>query len=135
MRNTPKDGLETATARERGRPRPHQPDDRSYDPFRSRKSDDRTWTCWVRARMPALPQGVGNPNGFRSAAVLGRINPMTALTTRFDHANPTTEHRPAGCGQECPRSHRALETATTSGARPSSAASTRRPVVHLLQSR
>ncbi|NLH72597.1 MAG: hypothetical protein GX456_06050, partial [Verrucomicrobia bacterium] len=39
--------------RERGRPRPHQADGRSYDPFRSCKSDDRTCTGWGRARMPA----------------------------------------------------------------------------------
>ncbi|NLH74622.1 MAG: hypothetical protein GX456_16360 [Verrucomicrobia bacterium] len=38
----------------RGRPRPHQPDDRSYGPFRSRKSDDRTFTGWVRRRIAAL---------------------------------------------------------------------------------
>ncbi|NLH74399.1 MAG: hypothetical protein GX456_15210 [Verrucomicrobia bacterium] len=32
--------------RERGRPRPHQPDDRPYDPFRSRKCGARTFTGW-----------------------------------------------------------------------------------------
>ncbi|NLH72963.1 MAG: hypothetical protein GX456_07910 [Verrucomicrobia bacterium] len=40
--------------RERGRPRLHQPDDRSYDPFRSCKSCARMFTGWGRARMPAL---------------------------------------------------------------------------------
>jgi len=33
-------------ARERGRPRPHQPDNRSYDLFRSCKSCARTFTGW-----------------------------------------------------------------------------------------
>ncbi|NLH71948.1 MAG: hypothetical protein GX456_02720, partial [Verrucomicrobia bacterium] len=32
--------------RERGRPRPHQPDDRPYDPFGSRKCGARTFTGW-----------------------------------------------------------------------------------------
>ncbi len=48
---------------ERGRPRPHQPDDRSYDPFRSRKSGARFLTDWVRRRIAALPQRAGNRNG------------------------------------------------------------------------
>ncbi|NLH72161.1 MAG: hypothetical protein GX456_03830, partial [Verrucomicrobia bacterium] len=73
--------------RERDRPRPHQPDDRSCGPFRSRKPDDRSLTGWVRRRIAALPQGAGNSHGVRSAAVPGRINPTTDLTTRFDHAN------------------------------------------------
>jgi len=71
---------------ERGRPRPHQSDDRSYDPFRSRKSYDRTYTGWVRRRIAALPQSLG-------------------------------------------------KTQRRSGARPSPAASTRRPIVHLFRSR
>ncbi|HOK77000.1 MAG TPA: hypothetical protein PLW35_04670 [Verrucomicrobiota bacterium] len=33
---------------------PHQSDDRSYDPFRSRKSGHRTYTGWVRRRIAAL---------------------------------------------------------------------------------
>ncbi|NLH72924.1 MAG: hypothetical protein GX456_07705 [Verrucomicrobia bacterium] len=66
--------------RERGRPRPHQRDDRSYDPFGSSKCGVRAFTGWGRARMPAL------------------------LPARW-------------------RKHR------RSGARPSSAASTRRPTL------
>ncbi|NLH73670.1 MAG: hypothetical protein GX456_11505, partial [Verrucomicrobia bacterium] len=31
-----------------------------------------------------------------SAAVLGRINPTTDPTTRFDHANPAPELSPVG---------------------------------------
>ncbi len=89
---------------EHGRPRPHQPDDRFYDPLRSRKSYDRTFTGWVRPRMAALLPTRRKSNGVGSAAVPGRINPTTNLTTRFDHANRTTEHSPAGCGQEWPRS-------------------------------
>ncbi|HOK76613.1 MAG TPA: hypothetical protein PLW35_02705 [Verrucomicrobiota bacterium] len=41
------------------------------------------------ARAPA--DALENPTAVGSAAVLGRINPMTDLTTRFDHA-----HAPAG---------------------------------------
>ncbi|NLH75244.1 MAG: hypothetical protein GX456_19535 [Verrucomicrobia bacterium] len=70
---------------ERGRPRPHQPDARSY--------------------------------------------------TGFVHANPTPERSPAGGGQECPRSCSAFEKAVAPGARPSSAASTRRPILHRFRSR
>ncbi|NLH74675.1 MAG: hypothetical protein GX456_16625 [Verrucomicrobia bacterium] len=44
--------------RERGRPRPHQSDNRSYDLFRSCKSCARTFTGWGRARMPALLHAV-----------------------------------------------------------------------------
>ncbi|NLH72628.1 MAG: hypothetical protein GX456_06210 [Verrucomicrobia bacterium] len=33
---------------------PHQPDDRSCDQFRSRKSGHRTYTGWVRRRIAAL---------------------------------------------------------------------------------
>ncbi len=34
-------------------------------------------TGWVRRRIAALPQGAGNRNDAGSAAVPGRINPMT----------------------------------------------------------
>ncbi|NLH75033.1 MAG: hypothetical protein GX456_18455 [Verrucomicrobia bacterium] len=123
--------------------------------FQSRKSDDRSLTGWVRRRIAALPQGVGNCNGAGSAAVLGRINPTAdrapaSITqirrpifhrlgaaknrraptgrwksqrqrergrprphqpderscTCFNHANPTTDLWPAGCGEESPRSYR-----------------------------
>ncbi|NLH72110.1 MAG: hypothetical protein GX456_03535 [Verrucomicrobia bacterium] len=33
---------------------PHQPDDRSCDAFRFRKSGHRTYTGWVRRRIAAL---------------------------------------------------------------------------------
>ncbi len=62
------------------------------------------WSLVSFARAPAR---AGESNGPGSAAVLGRINPTTDCTTRFDHSNPTTEHKPAGCGQECPRSRNA----------------------------
>jgi len=45
---------ENTGGRERGRPRPHQPDNQPYDPFRSRKSGHRTYTGWVRRRIAAL---------------------------------------------------------------------------------
>ncbi len=78
------------------------------------------------ARAPARG---GKSNGLGSAAVLGRINPMTDRTTGFGHANRTTEHSPAGGGQECPRSCTRWKKQRRSGARPSPAASTRRPIV------
>ncbi|NLH74009.1 MAG: hypothetical protein GX456_13215 [Verrucomicrobia bacterium] len=56
------------------------------------------------AKNRRAPARGGKGNGAGSAAVPGRINPMTELTTRFDHANRTTEHPPAGGGEESPRS-------------------------------
>ncbi|NLH73520.1 MAG: hypothetical protein GX456_10750, partial [Verrucomicrobia bacterium] len=56
------------------------------------------------AKNRRAPARGGKGNGAGSAAVPGRINPMTELTTRFDHANRTTEHTPAGGGEESPRS-------------------------------
>jgi len=82
-------------SRERGRPRPHQPDDRPYDPFGSRKCGARTFTGWGRARMPALLPALEKPPTVGSAAVLGRINLTTDPTTRLDHANAAPEHSPA----------------------------------------
>ncbi len=108
---------------------PHQSDDRSYDPFRSSKPDDRTYTGWGRARMPALLYALEKPTTVGSAAVLGRISVTTDHTTRFDQANPTTEHIPAGGRQECPRSCTRWRNQRRSGARPSSAASARRPII------
>ncbi|NLH72311.1 MAG: hypothetical protein GX456_04590 [Verrucomicrobia bacterium] len=78
---------------------PHQPDDRSCDAFRSRKSGHRTCTGWVRARMPALLHALEKATALGSAAVLGRINPMAEPTPRLDHANAASEHSPAGHAQ------------------------------------
>ncbi len=170
--------MEKQSRRERGRPRPHQPDDRSCGPFQSGKSGARTYTGWVRRRIAALLQGLGKATAFGSAAVPGRINPTTGRApasitqigrpgihrlgaakngrapagrwksngvrergrprphqpddrsyTCFNHANPVPEHSPAGCGQEWPRSCRALEKQRRSGARPSPAASIRPPIL------
>ena len=51
-------------------------------------------------------------NDVRERGRLGRIEPMTDRGARLNYSNPVPESSPAGCGQECPRSHRALETAT-----------------------
>ncbi|NLH73293.1 MAG: hypothetical protein GX456_09595, partial [Verrucomicrobia bacterium] len=59
----------------------------------------RMFTGWVRARMPALLHALEKAPALGSAAVPGRINPTTDLTTRFDHANPAPEHSPAGDAQ------------------------------------
>ncbi|NLH74410.1 MAG: hypothetical protein GX456_15280, partial [Verrucomicrobia bacterium] len=40
---------------------------------------------------------------------------MTDRTTRFDQVNLTTEHIPAGGGQECPRSRNASEKRNGTG--------------------
>ncbi len=56
------------------------------------------------AKNRRAPARGGKLNRVGSAAVLGRINPMTDRSTRFDQANLTTEHTPAGCGEESPRS-------------------------------
>jgi len=84
---------------------------------------------------PRSYRGVGNRNGVGSAAVLGRINPMTGRAP----ASITQIRRPIfdrlGAAKNRRAPIEALGTATAPGARPSSAASTRRPIVYLLQSR
>jgi len=107
---------------------PHQPYDRSCDPFRSRKSGHRTFTGWVRRRIAALLHALEKPPAIGSAAVPGRINPTTRPTTCFDPENRATEHSPVGCGEESPALLHAVEKATASGARPSPAASSRQPI-------
>ncbi len=54
-------------------------------------------------------------NDVRERGRLGRIEPMTDRGARLNYSNPVPESSPAGCGQECPRSRRALETATAFG--------------------
>ncbi|NLH71578.1 MAG: hypothetical protein GX456_00830 [Verrucomicrobia bacterium] len=76
---------------ERGRPRPHQPDDRSYDPLRSRKPDDRTLTGWVRPRMAALPHASEKPNGGQERGRPRPHQPDDRSWTCFNHANPSPE--------------------------------------------
>jgi len=84
------------------------------------------------ARAPAR---AGKNNGPRSAAVPGRINPTPDLTpVSFTRTRCSNVHR-LGAGKNARAPIEALEKATASGARPSSAASGRRPIVHLLQSR
>jgi len=75
-------------ARERGRPRPHQCDNRSYDPFRFRKSDDRTYTRWVRRRIAALLHAVEKATALGSAAVLGRIQSQPPILHLFQSTKP-----------------------------------------------
>ncbi|NLH75024.1 MAG: hypothetical protein GX456_18410, partial [Verrucomicrobia bacterium] len=58
-RRAPAGPWESNGVRERGRPRPHQADDRSCGPFQSGKSSARTYTGWVRRRIAALLQGLG----------------------------------------------------------------------------
>ncbi|NLH74054.1 MAG: hypothetical protein GX456_13440 [Verrucomicrobia bacterium] len=57
------------------------------------------------------------------------ISPMTGHATCFDPENRATEHTPVGGGQECPRSCTRWKRQRRSGARRSSAASTRRPTL------
>ncbi len=51
-----------ADGRERGRPRPHQSDDRPYDPFGSRKCGARTFTGWGCANNVSVP--ISPPEGL-----------------------------------------------------------------------
>ncbi|NLH71730.1 MAG: hypothetical protein GX456_01595 [Verrucomicrobia bacterium] len=97
--------------------------------LQSRKSGVRAFTGWVRRRIAALLRGVGKATAFRSATVPGRINPTTGRAARFNQANLVPEHTPAGCGEESPRSCRALGKQRRSGARPSQAASIRPPIL------
>jgi len=103
-RRAPTGRWEHQRPRERGRPRPHQPDNQPYDPLRSHKSCVRTLTDRGRARMPALLHALEKATALWSAAVLGRINPTTDPTTRFNHTNPPPDHSPVGGGEESPRS-------------------------------
>jgi len=128
-RRAPARGGKSNGPRERGRPRPHQRNDRLCDPFGSRKCAARKFTGWVRARMPALLHAVEKATAVGSAAVPGHINVTTDLMPRFDHANAAPEHTPVGCGQECPRSCTRWKKQRPSGARPSSAAPTGRPIL------
>ncbi|NLH73223.1 MAG: hypothetical protein GX456_09240, partial [Verrucomicrobia bacterium] len=60
---------------------------------------------YVPVPISASPAGaLEETPALGSAAVLGRINPMTDLTTSFIHANPAPKPPPAGGGQEWPRS-------------------------------
>ena len=121
--------------RERGRPRPHQPDDRPYDLFRSCKCCVRTFTGWGRARMPALLQRVRKSSGPGSAAVLGRINPTTDLIpVSFTQIRRPNIHRlGAAKNRRAPATR--WENQRRSGARPSPAASTRHQILHPFHSR
>jgi len=53
---------------------PHQPDDRSCDQFRSRKSGHRTYTGWVRRRIAALLHAV-------EKATASGARPSSAVST------------------------------------------------------
>jgi len=72
--------------------------------------------------MAALLHAVEKATALGSAAVPGRINPMTNLAACFNHANPVPERSPVGCGQEWPRSCQRAGASNGSGARPSPAA-------------
>ncbi len=76
--------------RERGRPRPHQPDNRSYDPFQSHKSCARRFTGWGRARMPALLHAL-------EKATAPGARPSPAASTRHPILHPFQSHK------SCPR--------------------------------
>ncbi len=96
--------LEKATASE-ARPSPAASTRRPIlHQFRSHKSCVRPFTGWVRARMAALLSTRWSQQRRRERGRLGRINATSDLTTSFVHANPAPESRPAGCGQEWPRS-------------------------------
>ncbi len=170
-------------ARERGRPRPHSIRRPIVPPVSITQIRRPNLDRLGAAKNRRAPARAGKGNGVGSAAVPGRINTMTDRTTRFDYANPASDHSPAGGGQEWPRSctrwkrqrlgsaavlgrintttdpapvsitqilrptiHRlgagknarapagAFEKTPASGARPSSAASTRRPILHQFRS-
>jgi len=121
--------------RERGRPRPHQPDDRSHTRFIHANPAPEHRPAGCGEESPRSRSTSETATAVGSAAVPGRINPTTDRTTRFIHANLAPDRSPAGGGQECPRSSNAFEKAMASGARPSPAASTRRPISHPFRSR
>ncbi|NLH71901.1 MAG: hypothetical protein GX456_02475 [Verrucomicrobia bacterium] len=111
-------------ARERGRPRPHQHDNRSYDQFRSRKSGARTFTGWVRRRIAALLHALEKATapGARPSPAASTRQPILHLLQSPEPVARTS----TGCGR--PRMAallHAVEKATARGARPSPAASTR----------
>ncbi|NLH75269.1 MAG: hypothetical protein GX456_19665 [Verrucomicrobia bacterium] len=65
--------------RERGRPRPHQPDDRSCTCFNHVNASPGLSPAGCGEESPRSYRRVGENNGAGSAAVPGRINPTTDL--------------------------------------------------------
>ena len=103
--------------------------------FQSGKSVARSLTGWGRARMPALLHALEKATALGSAAVLGRINPMAdrAPVSIRQIRRPIFDWLGAGKNARAPAC--AGKGNDARGARPSPAASTRRPIVHLLVSR
>jgi len=85
--------------------------------------------------MPALPQRFGKTQRRRSAAVLGRINPMTdpASVSITYTGRPNIDRLGAGKNARTPAAIRKNPTAL--GARPSPASSTRLPILYQFGSR
>jgi len=79
--------------------------------------------------MAALLHALEKTTALGARPSPAAFNPMTDLTTRFDYANAAPDYLPAGGGQEWPRSCTRWKKQRRSGARPSPAASTRRPIL------
>ncbi len=77
--------------RERGRPRPHQPDNRSYDPFRSCKSCARTFSDWGWTNNVSVPMSAsaGFLRGPRQSRI--GIEDNTRSTPASGHKTQTTQ--------------------------------------------
>ncbi|NLH71725.1 MAG: hypothetical protein GX456_01570, partial [Verrucomicrobia bacterium] len=65
--------------RERGRPRPHQPDDRSYTRFNQANPTPERSPVWCGEESPRSCSALEKATAVGSAAVPGRINPTTDL--------------------------------------------------------
>ncbi|NLH71674.1 MAG: hypothetical protein GX456_01315 [Verrucomicrobia bacterium] len=94
-------------ARERGRPRPHQPEDRGYDPFRSRKCGVRTFTGWGCPNSVSVPisasEGylrrlrqprIGTRDNFQATPQSGAGTQTTSLSLYFLHLGPQPDNEP-----------------------------------------
>ncbi len=95
--------------RERGRPRPHQRDDRPYDPFRSCKSGARTLTGWGSTNNVSVPisafEGflrrlrqppIGTWGYLRTTPLSGRKTQTASLSLYFQPA-PGAADSLGGC--------------------------------------
>jgi len=94
---------------------PHQPDDRSYDPFRSRKSGHRTYTGRLRRRIAALLHAVEKATapGARPSSAASTRRPTLRPVSIMQMLRPNIHRLGAGKNARAPAG--ALEQTPTVG--------------------
>ncbi|HOK76127.1 MAG TPA: hypothetical protein PLW35_00225 [Verrucomicrobiota bacterium] len=103
-RRAPATRWKTQPRRERGRPRPQQPDDRWYTGFDDANPAPEHSPAGVRRRIAALPQSVGESNGAGSAAVSAAIirRPIGRPVSIIEIRRPKTHRLRAGKNARAP---------------------------------